>query len=77
MYEYLSALVKHISTYNILQDTQSLQPGGMLEDTTRPRGAIMMRVKHEVSRVRGEQQKWKGTVQEQRKHIYDRHTMLN
>ncbi|KAK2160427.1 hypothetical protein LSH36_133g01025 [Paralvinella palmiformis] len=58
-------------------DTQSIQPGGMLEDTTRPRGAIMMRVKHEVSRVRGEQQKWKGTVQEQRRHIYDRHTMLN
>lgn len=38
---------------------------------------VMSRVKHKVCSVRGEQQKWKGTVQEQRKHIYDRHTMLN
>jgi len=30
-----------------------------------------------VNRVKGEQEKWKGTVSEQRKNIYDRHTMLN
>jgi len=39
--------------------------------------ALMTRVKHEVQKVHGEQQKWKGTVQEQRRHIYDAHTMLN
>lgn len=27
--------------------------------------------------VQKEQKKWKGTVQEQRKNIYDRHSMLN
>lgn len=41
------------------------------------RTGVMLRVKHEVQRMRGEQERWKGTVQEQRKHIYDRHTMLN
>lgn len=41
------------------------------------RTGVMLRVKHEVQRMRGEQERWKGAVQEQRKHIYDRHTMLN
>jgi hypothetical protein len=44
----------------------------------RPRsGDLMSRVRQEVDRVRGEQLRWKGTVQEQRRNIYDRHTMLN
>ncbi|KAK7107672.1 proton-transporting V-type ATPase complex assembly regulator TMEM9-like isoform X2 [Littorina saxatilis] len=30
-----------------------------------------------LNRVTDEQKKWKGTVQEQRRNIYDRHTMLN
>ncbi|XP_046553869.1 proton-transporting V-type ATPase complex assembly regulator TMEM9-like isoform X1 [Haliotis rubra] len=30
-----------------------------------------------LNRVSDEQKKWKGTVKEQRKHIYDRHSMLN
>lgn len=30
-----------------------------------------------INRVSDEQKKWKGTVQEQRKNIYDRHSMLN
>ncbi|XP_064629367.1 proton-transporting V-type ATPase complex assembly regulator TMEM9-like isoform X2 [Lineus longissimus] len=30
-----------------------------------------------VNRVKDTQEKWKGTVKEQRKHIYDTHTMLN
>jgi len=35
---------------------------------------VISRVKH---RMAGEQEKWKGTVQNQRKNIYDEHTMLN
>jgi len=38
---------------------------------------VISRVKTEVRRVHGEAQRWRGTVQEQRRHIYDRHTMLN
>ncbi|ESO87238.1 hypothetical protein LOTGIDRAFT_183671 [Lottia gigantea] len=30
-----------------------------------------------INRVTNEQKKWKGTVQEQRRNIYDRHAMLN
>ena len=30
-----------------------------------------------LNRMTDEQKKWKGTVQEQRRNIYDRHTMLN
>lgn len=41
------------------------------------RTGVMLRVKHEVQRMRGEQERWKGKVLEQRKHIYDRHTILN
>ena len=48
-----------------------------VDDLSRNAPGVMSRVKHKVCSVRGEQQKWKGTVQEQRKHIYDRHTMLN
>jgi len=35
---------------------------------------VISRVKH---RMAGEQEKWKGAVQNQRKNIYDEHTMLN
>lgn len=58
-------------------DTQTLHR--MTEMDSRPprSGDVISRVRHEVRRVQGEQRKWKGTVQEQRKNIYDRHTMLN
>jgi len=56
-------------------DTQSMSH--MVPDSVRPRVGVMSRVKHEVNRVKGEQEKWKGTVKEQRKIIFDRHTMLN
>jgi len=62
------------------EDTQSVSTERIIEDGggARPRpGALMSRVKHEVNRVKGEQAKWKGTVSEQRKNIFDRHTMLN
>lgn len=49
----------------------------MVPESVRPRVGVMSRVKHEVNRVKGEQEKWKGTVKEQRKIIFDRHTMLN
>lgn len=42
--------------------------------TSADRASVMSRVRHQV---RGEQQRWKGAVQEQRRHIYDHHTMLN
>ncbi len=51
-----------------------------VEDDETPRarrGPIISRVQHQVNRAKGEQQKWKGTVQEQRRNVYDRHTMLN
>jgi len=49
--------------------------GGDIAESSSGRSAGMIsRVKH---RVAGEQEKWKGTVQNQRKNIYDEHTMLN
>jgi len=38
---------------------------------------VISRVKTEVRRVHGEAQRWRGTVQEQRRHIYDRRILLN
>ena len=55
---------------------QEVQGGGAgwMASTSADRVSVMSRVRHQV---RGEQQRWKGTVQEQRRHIYDHHTMLN
>lgn len=63
----------------IFQDTQSIHRESSSENVRgrRPNADIMSRVEQEVSRVRGAQEKWKGTVVEQRRNIYDRHTMLN
>nr|KAG5711079.1 hypothetical protein BaRGS_004723 [Batillaria attramentaria] len=57
-----------------------------LEDMTVPRmsqmepserAAHLARQRSIINRVTDEQKRWKGTVQEQRRNIYDRHTMLN
>ena len=55
-------------------DTQAIHRP---DEGARVRPTVLSRVKYEVGKVRGEQRKWKGQVQEQRRHIYDRHTMLN
>jgi len=57
-------------------DAQSVdrQPAAPPLVTISDGSSVMSRVRHQV---RGEQQRWKGAVQEQRKHIYDHHTMLN
>ncbi|XP_041353877.1 proton-transporting V-type ATPase complex assembly regulator TMEM9-like isoform X2 [Gigantopelta aegis] len=39
--------------------------------------AQLLRQRSILNRVTDEQQRWKGTVQEQRRNIYDRHSMLN
>jgi len=61
------------------QDTRTV-PRHMAEDgvtmSAQPPGVIS-RVRHKVRTIAGEQEKWKGTVQEQRRNIYDRHNMLN
>jgi len=57
------------------EDTQS--QSRILPESTRPATGVISRVKHEVNRVRADQQKWKGTVQEQRRNIFDRHIMLD
>lgn len=54
-----------------------LQSSSPDEAEMRAPPGVISRVKTEVRRVHGEAQRWRGTVQEQRKHIYDRHTMLN
>ncbi|KAK7503287.1 hypothetical protein BaRGS_00005552 [Batillaria attramentaria] len=41
------------------------------------RAAHLARQRSIINRVTDEQKRWKGTVQEQRRNIYDRHTMLN
>ncbi|XP_025099216.1 transmembrane protein 9-like [Pomacea canaliculata] len=56
-----------------------------LEDMSAPRvsqmeaasAAAAARQRSILNRVTDEQKKWKATVQDQRKNIYDRHTMLN
>ncbi|ELU18840.1 hypothetical protein CAPTEDRAFT_226754 [Capitella teleta] len=75
----MSRRPKYLEHHNeeVNLDTQSVHRPEE-ENSTRPRnGPITNRVKHEVHRLRDEQQRWKGTVSEQRKHIFDRHTMLN
>ncbi|XP_029645748.1 transmembrane protein 9 isoform X4 [Octopus sinensis] len=42
-----------------------------------PLAAQLGRQRSILNRVSDEQKKWKGTVQEQRRNIYDRHSMLN
>ena len=48
-----------------LEVSPAIQPG------------MMSRVRHKMRNMAGEQERWKGTVQEQRRNIYDRHNMLN
>lgn len=40
-------------------------------------GGVFSRVRRKVLGVAGRQEKWKGTVSEQRRNIYDTHSMLN
>jgi len=40
-------------------------------------GSVSLRPKNVLNRVENQQEKWKKQVQEQRKNIYDNHTMLN
>ncbi len=42
-----------------------------------PGQPILTQVRQQVNKAKGEQEKWKGTVQEQRRNVYDRHNMLN
>ncbi|KAL8579539.1 hypothetical protein ACOMHN_025492 [Nucella lapillus] len=48
-----------------------------IEPTTPTAAAAAARQRSLLNRMTDEQKKWKGTVQEQRRNIYDRHTMLN
>ena len=65
------------SNYSSLKDTQSVTQHVDDMGPRARRGPIISRVQHQVNRAKGEQEKWKGTVQEQRRNVYDRHTMLN
>ena len=65
------------SYYSSFQDTQSVTQQVDDMGPRARRGPIISRVQHQVNRAKGEQEKWKGTVQEQRRNVYDRHTMLN
>jgi len=38
---------------------------------------VFRRFRNKMRFVKGEQQRWKGQVQEQREHIYDKRTILN
>jgi len=58
----------------VQQCVQEVQSSDWTASTSADRVSVMSRVRHQV---RGEQQRWKGAVQEQRRHIYDHHTMLN
>lgn len=62
-----NVLIMHVFFF-VTQDDSSLAPG-----TSHPmgeRGNVLNRVGHQ-------QDKWKRQVREQRRNIYDRHTMLN
>lgn len=69
-----------ISTFFI---SKSFQDDGTVTHSRRDapqmqrRSGIVSRVRMEMSRVKGEQERWKQTVQQQRRNIYDSHTMLN
>ncbi|KAL4232824.1 tmem9 [Mactra antiquata] len=56
------------------EDDQSVSQVPQFESGTRPR---MGRQKSVINYVSNEQKRWKSTVQEQRRNIYDKHTMLN
>lgn len=56
------------------QDDQSVRQVPREEQLAR---AHLTRQRSIVNRVTDEQAKWKDTVSEQRKIIYDRHSMLN
>lgn len=63
-----NVLIMHVFFFFVTQDDSSLAPG-----TSHPmgeRGNVLNRVGHQ-------QDKWKRQVREQRRNIYDRHTMLN
>lgn len=63
-----SNCIIYLSSLLIEKDDSSLAPG-----TSHPmgeRGNVLNRVGHQ-------QDKWKRQVREQRRNIYDRHTMLN
>jgi len=64
--------VSNFSLYSLC--LQEVQGSDWAAGTSADRVSVMSRVRHQV---RGEQQRWKGAVQEQRRHIYDHHTMLN
>ncbi|ESO04896.1 hypothetical protein HELRODRAFT_191505 [Helobdella robusta] len=51
--------------------------GSSSRSTSRQRPGVITRVKEEMKKVQGEQERWKDTVDEQRQHIYVKHTMLN
>ncbi|KAK9737658.1 TMEM9 [Popillia japonica] len=57
-------------TYLLLQDETAAGIGGPMSHNMSVRGNVFNRVGHE-------QDKWKKQVKEQRRNIYDRHTMLN
>ncbi|XP_052243946.1 proton-transporting V-type ATPase complex assembly regulator TMEM9-like isoform X2 [Dreissena polymorpha] len=58
------------------EDDQSVSQVPQFEGTAGTR-ARLSKQKSVIKYVSDEQQKWKSTVQEQRKNIYDKHTMLN
>lgn len=59
-----------------------LTPTDPLEDIriagdSRQRPGVIWRVREEMRRVQGQQEKWMGAVEQQRKRIYDTHSFLN
>ncbi|XP_013400402.1 transmembrane protein 9 isoform X2 [Lingula anatina] len=63
-------IVRKRTQYEQYQDDQD-------EITTPRQSRDRIGSKTIVTRVRDTQERWKGTVQEQRKNIFDKHTMLN
>lgn len=56
------------------EDDQTVSQVPQFDGGTRPRTT---RQKSVINYVSNEQKRWKSTVQEQRRNIYDKHTMLN
>ncbi len=56
---------------------EAISPGLVGASPSSQHAALNARQRSLLNLVSKEQQKWKGTVQEQRKNIYDRHSMLN
>ena len=67
----------HASLFLFQSAASAQTPSSQENLRVRPSRDLTSRIGHEVSRVRGAQQKWVGQVEEQRKNIFDRHTMLN